>query len=180
MIQCSPTEFITRFSTLTRLQRVAAYCLKFSHNAKHPSSRRTGYLTSTELRDALHTCIKLAQQGIYAEEINDLSKKGQVSSSQLQPLHRFLDKEGYVRVGGRLEHSHLPYDSKHQLILRLAHHITELIIMNEHLRLLHSGPQLLSASLRQQYWIPRMKQVIRPVLHRCLPCLKLGQQHHSS
>jgi hypothetical protein len=151
MIQCSPAEFITRFSMLTRLQRVAAYCLRFSHNAKHPLSRRTGYLTSTELRDALHTCIKLAQQEIYAQEINDLSKKIQVLSKiQLQPLHPFLDKEGYLRVGGRLQHSHLPYDSKRQLILPPAHHITELIIMNEHLRLLHAGPQLLSASLRQQ------------------------------
>jgi len=45
--------------------------------------------------------------------------------------------------------------------------------MNEHLMLLHAGPQLLSASLRQQYWILRMKQVIRPVLHPCLPCVKL-------
>ena len=121
-----------------------------------------------ELRDALHACIKIAQQEIYAQEISDLSKKGQVlSKSQLQPLHPFLDKEGYLRVGGRLQHSHLPYNSKHQLILPPAHHITELIIMNEHLRLLHAGPQLLSASLRQQYSIPRKKQVIRPVLHRC-------------
>ena len=92
MIQCSPAEFITRFSTLSRLQRVAAYCLRFSHNAKNPSLRRTGYLTSTELRDALHACIKIAQQQIYAQEVGDLSKKGQVSAkSQLQPLHPFLD-----------------------------------------------------------------------------------------
>jgi len=45
--------------------------------------------------------------------------------------------------------------------------------MNEHLRLMHSGPQLLFASLRKQYWVPRVKQVIRPVVHRCLPCSKL-------
>jgi hypothetical protein len=129
---------------------------------------------ANSIEDALHACIKIAQQELYAQEISDLSKKGQVSSkSQLQPLHPFLDKEGYLRVGGRLQHSHLPYDSKHQLILPPAHHITELIIMNEHLRLLHAGPQILSASLRQQYWIPRMKQVICPVLHRCLPCFKL-------
>jgi hypothetical protein len=128
----------------------------------------------TELRDALYACIKIAQQEIYAQEISDLSKKSQVSlKSQLLPLHPFLDKEGYLRVGGRLQHSHLPYDSKHQLILPPAHHVTELIVMNEHLRLLHAGPQLLSASLREQYWIPRMKQIIRPVLHRCLPCFKL-------
>jgi hypothetical protein len=107
MIQCSPAEFITRFSTLSRLQRVAAYCLRFSHNARN-LSLRTGYLTSTELRDALHACIKIAQREIYAPENNDLSKRGQVSSkSQLQPLHPFLHKEGYLRVGGRIQHSHL-------------------------------------------------------------------------
>jgi len=129
-----------------------------------PSLRGTGYLSSTELRDALHACIKVAQQGIYAQEISDLSRNGQVSSkSQLQPVHS--PQEGFLRVGGRLQRSHLPYDSKHQLTLPPAHHITELIIMNKHLRLLHAGSQLLIASLRQQYWIPRMKQVIRPVLH---------------
>jgi hypothetical protein len=93
--------------------------------------------------------------------------------ADLQPLHPLLDKEAYLRVGGRLQHSRIPYDSKHQLTLPPAHHFTEMIIMNEHLRLLHAGPQLLSASLRQQYWIPRMKQVIRPVLHRCLQYFKL-------
>jgi len=171
---CSPAEFITRFSTLSRLQRVAAYCLRFSHNARNLLLRRTGYLTSTELRDALHACIKIAQQEIYAPEIDDLCKKGEVSSkSQLQPLHPFLHKEGYLQVGGRLQHSHLADNSKHQLILPPAHHLTELIIKNEHLRLLHAGPQLLNASLRQQYWMPRIKQVIRPMLHCCLPCFKL-------
>ena len=38
---------------------------------------------------------------------------------------------------------------------------------------MHAGPQLLIASLRQQYWIMRMEQVIRPVLHHCFPCFKL-------
>ena len=36
MIQCSPAEFISRFSKLSRFQRVAAYCLRFSHNARNP------------------------------------------------------------------------------------------------------------------------------------------------
>ena len=91
----------------------------------------------------------------------------------MQPIHPFIDEEGYLRVGGRLHYSHLPYESKHQLILPPTHQITKLIIMHEHLRLFHAGPRLLIASLRQQYWIMRMKQVIRPVLHHCLPCLKL-------
>ena len=148
--------------------------MRFSRNARNLSSKRAGYLTSIELRDALRACIKIARQEIYAQEMNGLCKKGHVSSkSQLQPLHPFVDKEDYLRVGGRLQYSHRPYDSYYQLILLPAHHLTELIILNEPLRLLHAGPQLLSAFLRQQYQIPRIKQVILPVLHRCLPCFKL-------
>ena len=86
------------------------------------------------------------QQGIShrLESINkSVSKQSECYSGirlELQPLHPFLDNEGYLRVGGRLQRSHLPYDSKHQLILPPAHHLTELIIMNEHLRLLYVGP----------------------------------------
>jgi hypothetical protein len=32
----------------------------------------TGFLISTEVRDALHVCIKISQQENYAQEINEL------------------------------------------------------------------------------------------------------------
>jgi hypothetical protein len=78
VFKSSPAEFITNFSTLSRLHRISAYCMRFSHNARNPSLR-TGYLISTGLRDALHACIKIAQQEICAQKINDLCNKGQVS-----------------------------------------------------------------------------------------------------
>jgi len=90
----------------------------------------------------------------------------------LQLLHLFLDKQDYLGVGGRLQHAHLPQDSRHKLILPPTHHLIELI-MDEHLRLLHAGLQLLSASLRWQYWIPRIMEVNHPLLYRCLPHFKL-------
>jgi len=65
------------------------------------------------------------------------------SNSQLQLLHLFLDKHDYLGDGGRLQHAHLPQDSRHKLILPPTHHLIELI-MDEHLRLMHVGPQLLS------------------------------------
>jgi hypothetical protein len=71
----------------------------FVHNERNPS--RTGYLTSTELSDALYACFKIAQQEIYAQEINDLCKKCHF----IEPVATsasILDKEGYLRVGGRL------------------------------------------------------------------------------
>jgi len=75
VFKSSPAEFITSFVTLSRLHRISAYCMRFCRNARNPLLRRTGYLTSTELRDARHACIKIAQQEICAQEINDLFKK---------------------------------------------------------------------------------------------------------
>jgi hypothetical protein len=72
MIQCFPTEFITMFTTRSRLERTATYCLRFTHSTRNPSSRKTSCLTSTELREALHTCLKVAQQEIHAQEVDDL------------------------------------------------------------------------------------------------------------
>jgi len=75
MIQCFPVEFITKFTTLSRLERTTAYCLRFTHSTRNPSSRKTSCLTSTQFRDALHTCLKVAQQKIHTQEVDDLRKK---------------------------------------------------------------------------------------------------------
>ncbi|XP_075213757.1 uncharacterized protein LOC142319964 [Lycorma delicatula] len=46
------------------------------------------------------------------------------------------------------------------------------IIKAEHLRLLHAAPQLLLASLRLKFWIPRARKVIRSVIHNCVTCFR--------
>ena len=43
---------------------------------------------------------------------------------------------------------------------------------SEHIRLHHAGPQLLMASLREKYWIPRIRDVVKTVIRHCLTCYK--------
>jgi hypothetical protein len=88
----------------------------------------------------------------------------------------FIDQEGIIRVGGRLQQSTLPYQAMHQIILPASHHLTKLIVSAEHIRLLHAGPQLLIASLREKYWIPRLRNVVRTVTHQCLTCYRFKAQ----
>ena len=75
-------------------------------------------------------------------------------------------------MGGRLQHSQLTYDSKHQIILHPHSHLTKLNIEGEHLRLLHAGVQLTQHSLRQKYWITNDKSYIRSVIHKCITCFR--------
>jgi len=67
------------------------------------------------------------------------------------------------------------------------YHFTKLVVSVEHIRLHHAGPQLLTASLREKYWLPRIRNLVKSVIHQCLTCYKfkaqatqqlIGSYHH--
>jgi len=64
----------------------------------------------------------------------------------------------------------------HQMILYPDHHFTKLVFSAEHIWLHHAEPQLLTASLREKFWIPRIRNLVRSVIHQCLPYYKFKAQ----
>jgi hypothetical protein len=119
----------------------------------------------------------MVQQKSYVQEVQDLRGHGEVATnSPLKILCLFTDHEGILTVGGRLQQSALSYQAKHQMILPANHHFTKLIASAEHIRIHHAGPQLLIASLREKYWIPRLRNLVRTVTHQCLTCYRFKAQ----
>ena len=152
MTNINGLEEISRFSSLKRLKRVMAYCLRFIYNARNPKGKKCGSLTVDETEEALLRCIRKTQESSYPNELRNLQAERPVrKNSKLQALHPFVDKDGLTRVGGRLQAAVLDYDQKHQVILPPKCHLSELIFQHEHIRLLHGGPQLMHASLRQSF-----------------------------
>jgi len=133
-----------------------AYCRRFIINCRHSkANRHLTTLSTQELDHALSFCENLVQQISYVQELKDLMEQQEIATtSSIKTLHPFIDKEGLLRVGGRLQQSLLPYQAMHQMILPPNHHFTNLVVSAEHIRLHHAGPQLLTASLRERYWIP--------------------------
>jgi hypothetical protein len=150
---------------------VTAYCKRFAFNTRQKKvNRLISPLSAQELDTALLCCVKLVQHICYKQELQDLQNKQEVSTkTSLKCLHPFVDQEGLLQVGGRLQHSSLPYDAIHQLILSSNHHFTRLISA-EHMKLLRAGPQLLIACVRQRFWIPHIKNLIKSVIYQCLTC----------
>jgi hypothetical protein len=62
------------------------------------------------------------------------------------------------------------------MILPASQHFTRLAVSAEHIRLHHAGPQLLTASLREKYWMPRIRNLVKTVIHQCLTCYKFKAQ----
>ena len=109
---------ILRFSSLKRLKRVMAYCFRFIYNVRNSKGKQGGSLTVDETEEALLRCVRRTQELSYPDELRDLQAGRPVrKSSKLLSLHPFVDKDGLIRVGGRLQAAVLDYDRKHQVIL---------------------------------------------------------------
>ena len=98
------------------------------------------------------------------------SDKSLPHSSSLLPLHPFLDKDGFLWMGGRQEHSKLSFFKLHPIILHGKHPLTKLLVWLEHRRLLHGGPTLVITSLSRRFHIINSRKTIRSVVRQCVIC----------
>ncbi|GFR09278.1 uncharacterized protein TNCT_295261 [Trichonephila clavata] len=102
-------------------------------------------------------------------EVSYLSAGKQLPfSNKLIPLTPFYDDFGIIRVGGRLKNSILPESQKHPILLPKTDHVVNLIITDYHLKLLHTGPKLLQAALKEKFWILSARNAVRRVVRRCI------------
>ncbi|XP_055952313.1 uncharacterized protein LOC129988184 isoform X1 [Argiope bruennichi] len=152
---------------------VLSYIYRFIDNCKQPFNKQIGPLKISEVQRAETTLVKLVQQVEFESELKDLSTKGMVSpQSKIKNLSPFLDSEKVLRAGGRLAHSNLNYDKKHQIILPKNHKLTNLILELTHKRQLHVGPQTLLSIVRQRFWPLNGRNMCRKLVNNCTICFK--------
>lgn len=164
-----------RFSSLTRLKRSMAYCLRFVHNIRtsNSPSKLSGIISLQEIRRAEQVLIKIVQNQEFRSEVEALKSKRQLkSNSKLISLHPFLDSEGLLRVGGRLRKSSFDWDKVHPLLLPSKHLLTRLILQDIHLSSGHCGPQQLLYLVRERFWPIHGRNAAKKVVHDCITCFK--------
>ncbi|XP_026465156.1 uncharacterized protein LOC113367788 [Ctenocephalides felis] len=170
-------EHFFLYSSLIKLVRVTAFCYRFLQNLKLKKKEKEllyGPLTVDEFNNSLNKLIKISQYEIFKQDI-DIVARGEAlhKSSKLKSLTPFLDKNGILRVGGRIKNSNLPYDKCHPIILPKNHQLTILITRHEHLKLYHCGAQMLLNALRNTYWPIGGRNLTRSIVKKCVTCFKV-------
>ncbi|KMQ86875.1 hypothetical protein RF55_14025 [Lasius niger] len=166
-------DIFQRYSDLSKLTRIIAWCRRFYKNCKSRENRRNGILSVMELEGALYVLCKQAQGSHFGQEIQALINKQRIPSrSRLLNLNPFLDENDLLRVGGRLSKSSLPYSAKHQILLPTNHALTQLIIRHFHERNLHTGPQATLAAIRHKFWPLNARAKIRKIIRNCIVCFR--------
>ncbi|XP_066600953.1 uncharacterized protein [Prorops nasuta] len=135
---------LSRFSSLSKLLRIVAYCYRFIDNCRR--------------RKLELFCLR--------------AKKPLLRRIQLLKLHPFLDENGIIRVGGRLIHSALSFTEKHPPILPKRSNLSLLFVRHAHRLSLHGGPTLTLSILIQQVWVTGARNLVKRHIRACIRCCR--------
>ena len=158
----------TKFSSWKRLLRITAYVLRFCNNVRAKMSQNKtlstyeGPLNTTEIQSAENYWLKIAQ--------TNLSKR--MKKGDFKTLSPFLDTQGIIRVGGRVNPRLATYDNTRPALLPRKHWISVLVTRNAH-QSGHSGVDTTTAKTRRKYWVIRGHHIAKAEKNRCTFCRKL-------
>lgn len=182
------TQLLTKFSNIQKIQRILTYVFCFIKRIRKKNlplsagnkNQALPPLSVEELEHSLNFLISEVQRQHFAEEYKCLQNHLPLSKkSKILGLNPFL-KDKLIRVGGRLRNSSYNFDKKHPILLPKSHILTELIVRQEHKRLMHCGSQLLLCSLREKYWPIAGRNVCKKICKNCIICFKTKPTNNTS
>lgn len=127
-------------------------------------------------QDAEKLMLKELQKECFSKEIS-LQKGRTVSKdSRISTLSQFIDSEGLLRVGGRINNLKNVLRTKeiNPTILPNKHHVSTLLIRFYHDSVRHIGRHFTEGALRKNgIWMLNAKCKVSLFIHKCVTCRKL-------
>ena len=185
-ISLQPKETLEweRYGSYDKCLRVLAWVLRFVYNlyAKITGSAITTnlQLSVKELRASELKLTKLVQQEGYPQEYRILTGDNVKTSYTNLMLQLGLHMDhGVIKCRGRIQLATLQDSTKFPTLLPGNHHVTHLLIQRQHALNHHFGTNYTVAHLRQKWWIPKMRQVVKKILRVCKICKRLQGKPYS-
>ena len=165
---------VVNYSSLPRVLRVSAYVCRFIYNTRNPTKQHVGSLSVDETNKALTLWIHSCQHTTFHKEILSIKSKRGKRLPLVRQLRLFMDNSDHLRCGGRIHNAPVDSDTKFPILLPKHHPFTKLIVLAVHKEQLHAGVAGTVASIRQRYWIPSARQLVRQLLRKCVSCRKVS------
>ena len=175
----------------SRMVRVVALVIRFKNNLvsaiKHKASNKTlnenqSLLDTSLMEEAKNIIIKMVQKRSFNVEFKWLKSmkdktwgnKALGRRGKISRLDPFLDKDGIIRVGGRLDNCFINNNCKHPILLPKDGKVATLIIQHHHKMAAHGGSGITLNQVRSSgYWIVGANLAVKNFIYRCVDCERL-------
>ena len=119
--------------------------------------RRKGPLSTDEINDATLNWVKKVQSGVEGSS---------QFVSHVKQLNLQKDDRGIYICMGRIQ-------GMYPMYLPVNSQFTEQLVRNAHLLTLHGGVGLTMTKVRENYWVPQLRQLSKKIRNRCNGCKRM-------
>lgn len=153
IFQLELEKLLHKQSFSLKLERKVAWMFWFINKCrKSQQYASSSGLTCEEILRAETFLIEQCQECSYAKELKILQEGVSLPNKHhLSQYCPYLDVDGVIRVGGRLDNSNLPNYCKNSIILDHKDRYTHLLVRIHRLQMAHAGPQLLKTIIARKY-----------------------------
>ena len=186
----------SRFSTWNSLKRAVATLMTKVDALKLKQARRSTDAepeynpentsrkpTLHDLQRAEKLILRTLQRENFPDELHCLksaskdNQKPPVCVKKKSPTYQlspFLDDDGLIRVGGRLQRADIDLGGRHPILLPKDNHVSRLLIRHFHQEVQHQGRHTTFAAVRSGgYWVVGAHNLVRSAINQCTVCRKL-------
>ncbi|XP_059225279.1 uncharacterized protein LOC131997762 [Stomoxys calcitrans] len=175
-------DILERFSSYSRALRVLAHMFRFIRRCRKQVyfTSSSELITSEEISFVKYRAVMIAQRAYFPAEYNCLTSDLPINTkSRLLTLNPFLDKGGLLRVNGRLSNADLSFNERHPIILPEKSRFCKLLVDFTHKILMHAEHQSMLRSIRQEFYVIRLKNAVRHCIRTCKICTIYKHRVHS-
>ena len=150
-------ELLGKFP-LRKVLRICVWINRFVKSCRVSSdNRKTGPLTSGEVEDSELWWIKRTQK--------EAKKDPEFEDIQLQ-LNIQSNESGVLECRGRIEGDYPMYLPRESIF-------TKKVIERAHLATLHGGVAMTMAKVRERFWVPKLRRLVKQVRKACYGCVRI-------
>ena len=126
------------------------------------------------LQKAETEIVKMCQARHFWKEKKAVIAGNRVPRTSIHQLDPFLDKDGFLRVRGRLVNSNFSHELKHLVLVPKYCNISQLITRYYHEKTAHSGKGMTINKIRNAgYWIINCNSAVKSLIAKCVICRHL-------
>ena len=141
--------------------RIGAWIQRFIRNCRSPSAdRKYGPLKTNEIEHQTTWWIKRVQQ--------EADKRGEIEGVKVL-LNLQLNDTGVLECRGRIA-------GQYPIFLPVNSEFTRKVVEQAHLTTLHGGVALTMARVRERYWVPKLRRMVKKARSDCFGCVKFRSQ----
>ena len=158
--------------------RTLAWVFWFIHNLRaslaNKNCQQGNEISKDEVDNAENVLIRSIRREAFAKEIEYLQTKGETRTPPyVAQFHLFLDETGILSCQSRIKHVSIIEQCTKPILVLKCQHVFKLLVIYCHEKVMHVGVRETLNLLRQRYWIPRARELVKGILRKCITCKRL-------